>query len=211
MSVDRFETRITKLGHPVDIVYKAMPNDTHAERFYCELPPDFYSSEEVGFRRILVEEGNTAFFLGQEFRTFYDFSIPGGATRVIKVIASVDTILTNFSFELDSAKMQLELWAGGTVVGTPSIPLPILKTNQMSSAGSYSSGISMLYDGTGYNSDGVLADILRADASTKGQAASATENQPNGFSVGTYYLVFKNLTNNTTATGIFYARWKEMP
>jgi hypothetical protein len=209
MSVDRFETRITKLGHPVDIVYKAMPGDTHAERFYCELPPDFYSSEEVGFRRLLVEEGSTAFFSGTEFRTFWDFSIPASETRVIEVVAGVDTLVKNFKFEIDTGKVQLELWAGGTATGPFNVPWPIQKTNQMSFAGSYSSAVTMTNGGTGYASDGVLADILRADASSKGSAATVGQDQPVGFSVGTYYLVFKNLVNNTTATGIFYARWEE--
>jgi hypothetical protein len=99
-SVDRQEVRITKLGHPVDIVYKAMPLDTHAERVYAELPLDMCTDGGTGdFRRLRVDVGQTSFFAGREFRTFREFTIPnGGAPEVIAVtvmvVVAIDAVNT---------------------------------------------------------------------------------------------------------------------
>lgn len=211
MSVDRFETRITKLGHPVDIVYKAMPNDTHAERVYAEPPVDMCTDGGTGeYRRLMVEDGSTGFFAGREFHTFWDFSIVASGTRVIQVITAVDVILKEFDVELDKAKLQVSLYAGGTGTGTFDLPLPILKTNGMSTAGVYASQVAMADNGTGHTG-GVLNDIFRIDASNKGEAKTLISAHKYGFPAGTYYIVLQNLVNNESATGIFSALWEERP
>ncbi|MGV1017429.1 MAG: hypothetical protein ACOYBW_08640 [Fluviibacter phosphoraccumulans] len=210
-SVDRQEVRITKLGHPVDIVYKALPFDTHAERVYAELPLDMCTDGGTGeYRRLRVDVGQTSFFAGREFFTFYDFSIPASGTIVIRAIAYVDVVLQEFGFELDTAKVQMSLYAGGTGVGAFDVSLPILKTNTMSTASAYVSQVVMDDNGTGHTG-GTLVNIFRGDASNKGAQQNINSDNPFGFPAGTYFIVLQNLVNNDTAKGIFKARWEERP
>jgi len=181
---------------------------THAERVEAYPPAKLMTDDDGPYSRIRVDVAQTGFFAGREFSTFYDFSVPNNQIRVIRVTAGVDTILQEFGFELDTAKIQLELYAGGTATGPLDVNLPILKTNNTSSASSYTSNILMKDNGTGF-SGGQLVNIFRVDSSMKGVANISSDN-PFGFGIGTYHIVFRNI-GSSAANGIFKARWEERP
>jgi hypothetical protein len=188
-----------------------MGDGSHAERVEIVPRADLMTNEGNDFARLRVDVGQTGFFEGREARTFYEFSIASGASQVIKVVSPVDTIVQNFGVELDLASIRLELVVGGTESGTFATPLPIFKTNTMSTASDYTPQITMNRGGT--HTGGTVVDLLTAisgDKAQKSTSVTATEALPQGFSAGTFYIRIIN-TDGATATGIFRARWEERP
>jgi hypothetical protein len=163
------------------------------------------------YSRVRVDVGQTGFFAGREARTFYEFSIASGATQVIKVVSPVDSIVQMFSVELELAEIRIELVTGGTEGGTFNTALPIFKTNTMSTASAYTPQVTMNRGGT--HTGGTVVDLLTAVSGAnpnKSVASSASENLPQGFAAGTFYIRLIN-TDGATASGIFRARWEERP
>lgn len=184
---------------------------THAIRMEAYPPKLLMTDGDGEYARLRVDVGQTGFFAGREFRTFYEFSIASGASRIIKVTAPIDTILQTFGAELDLAELRIELRYGGTEGGAFATSLPAFKTNSMSTASSYASQVIMAIGGT--HTGGTVVDLLTLYSGAnqnKAVASSASENSPQGFPAGTYYIHLIN-TDGATATGIFRARWEERP
>ena len=184
---------------------------TYVERVEAYPPKVLMTDADGEFARMRVDSGNTAFFSGREARTFYEFSIATGASQVIKVVSLTDTILQTFSVELDLAALRLELVVGGTESGTFATPLPIFKTNTMTTASNYVPQVTMNRGGT--HTGGTVVDLLTAisgDKLQKSTAVNVTEALPQGFAAGTFYIRLTN-TDGATAKGIFRARWEERP
>ena len=184
---------------------------THAERVEAYPPIKLMTDGDGDYARIRVDVGQTGFFAGREARTFYEFSIASGATQVIKVVAPVNTIVQMFSVELELAEIRLELLYGGTEGGTFNTPLNVFKANSMSTASSYTPQVTMTRGGT--HTGGTVVDLVTAVSGAnpnKSVASSASDNLPQGFSAGTYYIKLIN-TDGATARGIFRARWEERP
>jgi hypothetical protein len=184
---------------------------TWAERVEAYPPAKLITDGDGDYARIRVDTGQTGFFAGREARTFYEFSIATGASQVIKVVSPVDTIVQTFGIELDLAEMRVELVSGGTEGGTFNTPLPIFKTNTMSTASDYTQQVTMNRGGT--HTGGTVVDVITAIAGDKLQKSTSVnvnENLPLGFAAGTFYIRLVN-TDGATATGIFRARWEERP
>lgn len=188
-----------------------MGDTTHAERVEAYPPKVLMTDSNGTYARMRVDVGQTGFFAGREARTFYEFSIPTGQEIVIKVVAPINTIVQNFGGELHLAEMRIELRYGGTEGGTFGTNLPIFKTNTMSSASAYTPQITMATGGT--HTGGTTVDLIHlvSGANTnKAIDTTATDEQPQGFAPGTYYIHLINI-DGATATGIFRARWEERP
>lgn len=184
---------------------------THAERVEAYPPVKLMTDNDGEYARLRVDVGQTGFFAGREARTFYEFSIASGSTQVIKVVSPINTIVQMFKVELDLASIRVELRYGGTEGGIFATALPIIKTNTMSTASTYTPQITMNVGGT--HTGGTLIDLLTAisgDKLQKSTAASTSEELPQGFSAGTFYIKLIN-TDGATASGIFRARWEERP
>lgn len=54
-----------------------------------DLSPDLYTSDAEGFRRLRVDSGQTGFFEGREFRTFYEMNIASGASVYIRFVSQL--------------------------------------------------------------------------------------------------------------------------
>ena len=209
-SVDRQEVRITKLGHPVDIVYKAMPLDTHAERVWAEPPLDMCTDGGSGeYRRLRVDVGQTGFFAGREFYTFYEFTVPnGGAPEVITITTPVNAIAQEIEFDVYSGSVRAELRIGGTFTPGVNIPLVIHPTNGMTTASGYTPQIAMAFGG--FHTGGTVLDMreIYSDKAMIGRVLQA--DSPRGFPPGTYRYVFSEI-GNANARICFRARWEERP
>jgi hypothetical protein len=182
---------------------------THAERVEAYPPVKLMTDDDGDYARLRVDVGQTGFWAGREAYAFHEFNIATATTRVIKVVAPVNTVVQRFSIELDLAALRLELVAGGTEGGTFNTSIPVFKANTMTTASSYTPQVTMAYGGT--HTGGTVVDVLTAisgDKLQKSTAATATEDLPVGFPAGTYYIRIIN-TDGATATGIFRARWEE--
>jgi len=188
-----------------------MQDGTFAERVEAHPPVKLMTDGNGDYARLRVDVGQTGFFAGREARTFYQFEIASGATQVIKVVSQSDTIVQSFGVELDLAEIRVELVVGGTEGGTFNTPLPILKTNTMSTASDYTPTVTMNRGGT--HTGGTVVDLLTAISGSNAQKAvsqSTAEEYPQGFSAGTFYIRLTN-TDGNIAKGIFRARWEERP
>lgn len=188
-----------------------MGDGTHAERIEAYPPKVLMTDANGTYARMRVDVGQTGFFAGREARTFYEFSVPAGQTKVIKVVAPINTIIQNFGGELHLAEMRIELRYGGTEDGTFSTQLPIFRTNTMSSASAYTPQITMATGGT--HTGGTTVDLIHlfsGSSANKALDTTVTDDQPQGFAAGTYYIHLINI-DGATATGIFRARWEERP
>ena len=188
-----------------------MGDSSWCERVEAHPPIKLMTDDNGPYSRIRVDVGQTGFFAGREARTFYEFTIASGATQVIKVVAPTDTIVQTFAVELELAEIRVELVVGGTEGGTFNTALPIFKTNTMSTASSYTPQVTMNRGGT--HTGGTVVDLLTAlsgSNANKSVASSASENLPQGFPAGTYYIRLIN-TDGNNAVGIFRARWEERP
>lgn len=203
--------RLVKGPFEVDMRLTDMGDGTYAERVEAHPPLKFLTDDNGDYSRLRVDVGQTGFFAGREFRTFYEFSILSGASQVIKVVSTVDTILQSFSVETFLAEIRTELVTGGTEGGTFNTALPIFKTNTMSTASNYSSQITMNRGGT--HTGGTVVDLLISISGpnrNKSVSSGAEENLPQGFPASTFYIRLTN-TDGATASGIFRARWEERP
>lgn len=188
-----------------------MEDGSWCERVEAYPPIKLMTDGNGPYSRVRVDVGQTGFFAGREARTFYEFSIASGATQVIKVVSPTNTIVQTFSVELELAAIRLELRVGGTEGGTFNTALPILKTNTMTEQSGYTPQVTMNIGGT--HTGGTLVDVLTAVSGAnpnKSVASSTSENLPQGFAAGTFYIKLIN-TDGATATGIFRARWEERP
>jgi hypothetical protein len=188
-----------------------MGDGTYAERMEAYPPKVLMTDGDGTYARMRVDVGQTGFFAGREARTFYEFAIPTGEEQVIKVVAPINTIIQNFGGELHLAELRIELRYGGTEGGTFATSLPIFRTNTMTSASTYTPQITMATGGT--HTGGTTVDLLHlfsGDNQNKAVDSSASEEQPQGFPAGTYYIHLINV-DGATATGIFRARWEERP
>jgi hypothetical protein len=184
---------------------------TYAERVEAYPPKVLMTDEDGDYARIRVDQGQTGFFAGREFRTLYEFTILQDETVYIKVVAPTDTIVQKLAIDLFLAELRFELIVGGTETGTFDTSLPIFKTNTMSTASDYTGQVTMATGGT--HTGGTVVDVLRVLSganANKAEVSGATELSPQGFPAGTYYIHLINIDGNT-ANGIFRARWEERP
>ena len=203
--------RLIKGPFEEDMRLVDMGDGTFAQRVEAHPPVKLMTNENDEYARLRVDVGQTGFFAGREARTFYEFSIASGASQVIKVVSATDTVLQSFGVETFLAEIRTELVTGGTEGGTFSTALPIFKTNTMSTASSYTPQVTMNRGGT--HTGGTVVDLLisiSGDNANKAVSAKASEDYPQGFAAGTFYIRLTN-TDGATASGIFRARWEERP
>lgn len=156
----------------------------------------------------VMQPDEIAFYAGREFRTFQEFSIATESSYNIKVVSTSNTIVYEFGCSLRTGEIKVELVTGGTEGGTFSTDLPIFPCNTMSTTPVVATGITMTANGT--HSGGTVVDLLYADTGQGSGArqTTASEDYPQGFAAGTFYIRITN-TNNSTANGVFRARWEE--
>lgn len=203
--------RLIKGPFDEDMRLVDMGDGTFAQRFEAHPPVKLMTNENDEYARLRVDVGQTGFFAGREARTFYEFSIASGASQVIKVVSATDTIVQSFSVETFLAEIRTELVVGGTEGGAFDTALPIFKTNTMSISSDYTPQVTMNRGGT--HTGGTVVDLLISISGAnknKSVSSGASEDLPQGFAAGTFYIRLTN-TDGATASGIFRARWEERP
>ena len=188
-----------------------MQDGTHAERIEAYPPKVLMTDGNGSYARLRVDVGQTGFFAGREFRVLKELSIASGATQVLKIVSPIDSILYAFNVELTLSQLRIELVAGGTESGTFNGVITPLKTNQMTTASSYASQVTFATGGSHTGGTVIDAfDIVSGSNVNKAIVQQVDENQPLGFSAGTYYIRMHN-TDGATANGFLKLRYEERP
>ena len=173
--------------------------------------PDVFERAKGAAGRLFVEDGNSAFYEGRQYFTFHEFSIAAAAVGVYKVVITEDVIMRDFFVLLDVSRATVEIVTGGTEGGAFSTPLVIQSTNNMLRTPVRATTSTMSYGGT-LTGGTVLDKFILNSGNNLNRAVGAAggEQFPVGFPPGTYYVRITN-TGETTATGMFKARWTEDP
>lgn len=178
-----------------------------------DLSPDLYTSDTEGFRRLRVDAGQTGFFEGREFRTFYELNIATGTSVYIRFTCPVDFIIFEQSLTLDSGSVRFTAITGATPAGTYSNTLPVIGKNRMTSRKTpfYSAQSTVATGGTA--TGGTIVELFRvvaANATAQQQTVLGAASTERGLPAGTYYLRLENFGNNA-ATGVYTLIWEERP
>lgn len=178
-----------------------------------DLSPDLYTSDTEGFRRLRVDSGQTGFFEGREFRTFYELNIPTTTSVYIRFTSPIDFIIFEQSLTLDSGSIRFTALTGATPVGSYSVALPVIGKNRMLSrkAPFYTSQCTLNTGGTA--TGGTVVELFRvtaANATAQQQTVLGASSTERGLPAGTYYLRLENI-GNSAATGVYSLIWEERP
>jgi hypothetical protein len=161
--------------------------------------------------RMFVEDGNSAFYDGRQYFTFKELSIAQGGVGVVKVVITENVVMRDFFVVLEVSNARVEIVSGGTEGGTFNSALPLMQTNNMTTVADRASTSVMTYGGT--LTGGTTLDLFILNSGNnlnQSVGQQGGEQFPVGFAPGTYYVRITN-TGNTTATGLFKARWTEDP
>ena len=177
---------------------------THAERVEAYPPIKLMTDGDGDYARVRVDQGQTSFWSGKQFRTFQKLSIASGASVAIRATVGVNIILYETSFTTENSSIEVQLRAGGTAAG-PWTSIPVIRKNTMTTAPVVTSQVTMDYDGA--HTGGTLIDLIRVIAGNK-EASVSGDDKERGVGPGTYYYVITN-TGNQTATVVFSGWWEE--
>lgn len=178
------------------------------------LPKKFFTDNDGANARLRVDVAQTGFFAGREFRTFLRLNLATSATQVIKVVVPLNTILFKLAAEITSGNLDVSTRVGGVEGGAFGTPLPIFRTNNMSTIPQppYVGQLTLATGGT--LTGGTEISVLLAKAADVSAQSSTVGSDPQderGVAAGTYYFVLTNLSASDAVIGVFEARWEERP
>jgi len=177
--------------------------------FPVKFQDKFYTDDNGPSARLRVDNGQTGFFAGREFRSFKEFNLTSGQNYVIKVVAAVDTILFDLGISLITGEIKLYTRIGGTEGGTFSETLPVLPRNNMSERPTPLYTAQNVLTAGGTHSGGTTLDLLWTKTVNNSNQASATNTSADserGVAAGTYYFIVNAVSDST---GVLHARWEE--
>lgn len=163
--------------------------------------------------RIRVDVGQTGFFAGREFRTFYEISVATGQSVYLKFIAPINFILFEQSLTLDAGSIRFTAIVGPTESTPFNSALPIIGKNRMTDRPQpYYTSVGTAFSG-GTVTGGTVVELFRvvaANATAQQQTVGGAAQSERGLPPGTYYLRFENFGIGT-ATGVYSLFWEERP
>lgn len=184
------------------------------------LPRDVWTSSSEGFRRLRVDQGQTGFFEGREFRTFFEFNIPSGNVQVFKFVAPIDFMLFEQTLTVDAGSIRFQAITGATEVATFNTTLPVIGKNRMAQRKQpyYTPVITVTTHAapvalnSGITGGTVVENtrIVAANATAQQQTVSGGAQSERGLPSGTYYLRLHNFGTGA-ATGVYSLFWEERP
>ena len=177
---------------------------THAERIEAYPPIKLMTDSDGTYARLRVDQGQTNFWSGKQFRTFQKLEIAPAAVVTIRATVGVNIVLYETSFTTENSSIEVQLRAGGAATG-PWTAMPVIRKNTMTTSPVITSQVAMDYDGG--HTGGVVIDLVRAVAGNKQSSVGGTDTE-RGVGPGTYYYVITN-TGNQTATVVFSGFWEE--
>lgn len=179
-------------------------------------PSDLLTSSAESFRRVRVDQAQTGFFEGREFRTFYEFSIASGASVTLKFSCQVDFILFAQSLAVDAGSIRLSAITGATESTPFNTARPVIGKNRMASRRQYHGGYyasqAAIASG-GAITGGTVVEVVRvvaAGATAQQSTVGGQTADERGLPSGSYYLRLENISNGT-ATGVYSLFWEERP
>ena len=183
---------------------------SHMTTNYLNPKTEFFEQAHGLHGRIFVDAGGVNPAENRQYFMFHEFSMASGASEVVKVVITGDTIMNAFSVKVMSGKARVEIVAGGTEGGTFNQSIPVFPVNGMSTAVPRNSTTTMTSGGT--LTGGTVMDLFlvnTGDNVNQSSGVTSGEDFAIGFPAGTYYIRVTN-TDNSTAAGLVKALWTEL-
>jgi hypothetical protein len=167
--------------------------------------------------RLRVDPGQTGFFEGRMFRSFFNGVIPvAGPTVQFRFTAPINFILWTQTLELTQGALQLEVYTGATSSGSWTA-VPILGLNRMSEA-PLPTYVSQITIETGGNfTGGTRVDFMQVRAAAQNNTASnvGQEFSERGLPAAVFHgrlsTLAGGLTVNDAAQYVYRLAWEERP
>lgn len=185
---------------------------TFAERVEAYPPKVLMTDGDGANARLRVDVAQTGFFTGKEFRSFYEFSIPTGESRVIKFTSPIDFILFSQSLTVDAGGIKYTAETGGTDGGTFTV-LPVVGKNRMPTRPLpyYVAQATIGVGGTVTGTTVVdVARVVTSSATSQQVTVGGQQSDERGLPAGSYYIRLANMSNGTS-TGVYSLFWEERP
>lgn len=178
-----------------------------------------------GFDRIRVDVGQTGFFEGREFRSYFEFStdvspstaIAVGASRTFKFTSPVDFILQSQILEVDKGGVSVRTYINATDGGGWST-VPIISKNRSPERREFNTGYYVgqaTFSTGGTFTGGTEVDVLRARTASQTVSAAnvgTSQDDERYLPAGSYFIRVAPLTGvNDTSEGIYSISWEERP
>jgi len=170
------------------------------------------SGEDVlGTKRIRVDQGQTSFWQGRQFRTFQELNIPAGTSHTIRITVGVNTILKFLSLNVLTGDAKLSIIGSGVSGGTYSTILPVIRKNSMTVTPNVLSQNMIVSGGT--VTGGTLLDVIRvvaAEGQGNRKEASVGDVQDDERAVGPGIFFYKiEVIGSVPVTGVINLFWEE--
>lgn len=168
------------------------------------------TDSDANIGRLPVDVGSTGFFAGREVRFFYEFSIPTGESRWLRIVAP-DVILAHQIISVDAGAIRYRAWRDATDSGpwaAPASPTSGLFSSNPIAAAEYGHTTETTVEIGGnlaVATDGTVSEIARVRTSgATAQQVTVGLSSPSerGIAAGTYHLQLENISN-ATATGVY--------
>lgn len=177
-----------------------------------------------GYDRLRVDVGQTGFFEGREFRSYFEFSTDAGtslavgATRYFKFSSPVEFILQQQSLFIDTGGVRFQIFIGSTDGGGWS-PIPVIGKNRSATRRDFPNegfyAAQATFSTGGSFTGGTEVDILRARTSSQNVNASnigVFGDDERYLPAGDYFMKMAPLAGvNDTSQGIYSIAWEERP
>lgn len=178
-------------------------------------PDDLLTGTKEGFRRLRVDQAQTGFFEGREFRAFAELDIPSGQSLVLRFTSLVDFILFAQNLSVDQGAIRLSAITGGTSSGTWTA-LPVIGKNRMSSRRKYAGGYyqsQVTIESGGTVTGGTVVEVVRvvaANSTAQRSTVGGGVADERGLPAGVYHLKLESIGNGA-AKGVYSLFWEERP
>lgn len=172
--------------------------------------------------RLRVDQGETGFFAGKMFRSFFNGVIPkaAGSSIRFRFTSPIDFILWVQELDLTQGALQLEVFTGVTPSGTW-VSVPVIGVNRMAQRPLPYYVPQVTIDtsvgGTGDFTGGTRVDFLQnRTASTNGTASNVgVQFSERGLPAGAYYGRLQTLAGglpvNDDSQFVYRLQWEERP
>ena len=173
------------------------------------LPNDLTTSDRINIRRLKVEQGDSGYVLGTQFRISVPLTVDNGTPVVLRFESPIDFELIEQGLETHQRGITFEAYRStqGTETGIYDTDVPVYKNNIQSTAVDYTQQVSITTGG-GFTPDvGQTAvetlNALSASATAQRSTVFAGAQGRRGLAAGTYYLSFSKLGGSGTALGVY--------
>ena len=176
-----------------------------------DLPRDLYTSTLEGYRRIRVDQGQTSFFQGKQFRSYHDFNLASAESRYFRFESLTDFVLFDQTISVSGGSVRLSVWTGSIASGTWTT-IPVIGKNRMSSIPQPPYVSSVAFQTGGAFTGGTEVEAIRlvsATATAQQSTVGASAGDERGLPASTFYIKIE--ATNSTPTVLYSLFWEERP